>query len=514
MNQLPDLSAFELADDLGRYSNDPVGFVYWAFPWGEEESELRFKEGPESWQLEILTMLRDGIVDPQGAIMLAVTSGHGVGKSALVAWIVLWAMSTFPDTRGVVTANTENQLKTKTWVELAKWHRLFIARDMFHLTATALFSRDPDHQTTWRIDMVPWSERNTEAFAGMHNQGKRILVVFDEASAIPDLIHEVTEGALTDEDTEIIWCMFGNPTKNSGRFREAFAPGRFSHRWKSLKVDSRSISFTNKKQIAKWVDDYGEDSNFVRVRVKGEFPSDDGQSFIPYDLALAAAAREVPYKPNEPVVLGVDVARFGTDCSVIYRRQGLDAQTYPPELYFQIDTMELATKVAQAYRTYNARLVFVDAGGVGGGVVDRLNQLGIPNVAVDFGSKPKGVGESGVRYANFRADMWGAMREWLKFGCIVDDIPDIGQANGGLTPTLPDELIGPTYEINNQNKILLESKRDMERRGVSSPNVADALALTFAAPVVLTDERWKDDEKPTITPDYNPFTMENIYGLS
>jgi hypothetical protein len=145
------------------------------------------------------------------AIQIARASGHGIGKSALVAWIILWAISTFEDTKGVVTANTENQLKTKTWAEVSKWHRMFIARDLFKMTATALFANDPLHERTWRIDMVPWSERNTEAFAGLHNQGKRILVIFDEGSAIPDLIWEVTEGALTDQDTQIIWMAVRQP---------------------------------------------------------------------------------------------------------------------------------------------------------------------------------------------------------------------------------------------------------------------------------------------------------------
>ena len=161
------------------------------------------------------------------AIQLAVASGHGIGKTALVSWIILWAISTKPDARGVVTANTETQLKTKTWAELGKWFHMFIGKDFFSLTATALFAKDSAHERTWRIDMVPWCERNTEAFAGLHNKERRILVVFDEASAIPDVIWETTEGALTDANTEIIWCVFGNPTRNTGRFRECF-PGQTS----------------------------------------------------------------------------------------------------------------------------------------------------------------------------------------------------------------------------------------------------------------------------------------------
>jgi len=181
-------------------------------------------------------------------------------------------MSTFKDTRGVVTANTETQRKTKTWAELAKWFRLcWFASQMFDLTATAIFSVSPDHQKTWRIDMVPWSERNTEAFAGLHNKGKRILLIFDEASAIPDVVWEVSEGALTDEGTQIIWCVFGNPTRNTGRFKGCFA-GKTRRRWNRRQIDSRTSVFVNRGQIDEWISDYGIDCDFVKVRVRGMFP--------------------------------------------------------------------------------------------------------------------------------------------------------------------------------------------------------------------------------------------------
>jgi hypothetical protein len=180
-----------ILEEVAAYSLDPYHFVLFSFPWGEPETELEAFKGPEPWQAEVLleiTKRLEAGATVHEAIQIAVTSGHGVGKSCLVAWIILWALSTFDDTRGVVTANTETQLKTKTWAELGKWHRLFAARDFFKLTATAIFSADASHERTWRIDMVPWSERNTEAFAGLHNKNRRILLVMDEASAIPDVI--------------------------------------------------------------------------------------------------------------------------------------------------------------------------------------------------------------------------------------------------------------------------------------------------------------------------------------
>lgn len=492
----------ELILELAEFSSDPLGFVLWAFPWGEPGELERFT-GPELWQQEILRDLGDGLLTINEAILLARTSGHGIGKSALVAWIIWWAISTFEDTRGVVTANTENQLKTRTWVEVAKWHRLFIARELFKFTATAIFAADPEHEKTWRIDMVPWSERNTEAFAGLHNQGKRILVVYDEASGIPDVIWEVTEGALTDKNTQIIWCVFGNPTRNKGRFRECFSGGKFAHRWKSAAIDSRQVSFTDKDQIARWAADYGEDSDFFRVRVRGVFPRVDAESFIPYELAKAAAQRDELSSAH--IILGVDVGRFGDDPSVIYPRQGRDAKSRLPEVYFGMDTMTLCLKIVEAYHRYRALYVFVDEGGVGGGVVDRLRQLRIPVIGVDFGAKPDGVNiESGVKYANKRAEIWGAMRDWLPQGSILERIH-------GLEITLVDELVAPNYGLNNAEAIQLESKKDMRRRGIPSPNVADALACTFALPYI---ELPSMEMLPTQshTPDFNPFSQENIYG--
>ena len=137
--------------------HDPLRFVIIAFPWGEP-GELLHEDGPDDWQRDILEVISNGLLTPNEAIQIAVASGHGIGKSALVAWIILWAMSTCEDCKGVVTANTETQLTTKTWSELAKWHRLSINQHWFTLTATSLFSTQPDNDRTWRTDMVAWSD--------------------------------------------------------------------------------------------------------------------------------------------------------------------------------------------------------------------------------------------------------------------------------------------------------------------------------------------------------------------
>lgn len=488
---------------LASVSKDPLAFVLGAFPWGEAGTRLEHFHGPEPWQREILEMIRDGLIDINKAIQLAVASGHGVGKSTLVSWIILWAISTKPDTRGVVTANTETQLKTKTWAELGKWYHQFLAKEFFSLTATALFSTDSAHERTWRIDMVAWSERNTEAFAGLHNKGRRILVVFDEGSAIPDVIYEVTEGALTDSDTEIIWCVFGNPTRNSGRFRECFPGQRFAKVWKTKQVDSREVSLTNKDQIATWIDTYGEDSDFVRIRVKGVFPRTGEMEFISSEDVTEATLREAISFPTDPLVIGVDVARYGANESVIYFRKGRDARTIPPLRFRGLSTVALAAKVSEVYHQYHVDAIFVDGGGVGGGVVDNLRALHLFCFDIQFGSKSDGVGFAtgidGERYANKRAEIWGAMRAWLKTGAIPVDAD------------LRAQLVGPTYTYNLRNEIQLEKKEDMMKRGLESPDLADGLALTFSYPVAAHIGAGGDfPHKPMVESEWNPYDPERM----
>ena len=465
----------QLWTDLGDYTLDPVGFVYYSFPWGCKGTALAEFDGPDDWQLDVLTEIRDGleggILDVQDAIRIAVASGHGIGKSALVAWIILWAISTCVDTKGVVTANTENQLKTKTWAEVAKWHNLWVAKVLFSVTATALYRQGAER--TWRIDMVPWSEANTEAFAGLHNKGKRVLLVYDEASAIPDMIWEVSEGALTDEGTELIWAVFGNPTRNTGRFKECF--GRFRHRWQTKQIDSRTARMTNNAQIEEWISDYGEDSDFVRVRVKGQFPKAGSRQLIS-NHSVAEARRnnleDVGAWIDMPVVIGADPARFGEDKGVIVCRQG--RKVHEIKRYRTMDTMEFSSRIAELKRKHGASVVLVDGVGVGGGVVDRLRALGHLVMEVQAG----GEAEDKVRFFNKRAEMWWRLKEWLEAGA---DIPNEDE--------LETDLCGLEYGYTNKEQIQLEKKEAMKKRGLASPDDGDALALTFAEHVVAVTEQ-------------------------
>lgn len=488
----------QLIEELGRFSRDPVGFVLFAFPWGEGPLKNR---QIEKWQLQVLTEIRDGL-SPDAAIRKAVASGNGVGKSALVSWIILWSMTTFPDTRGVITANTETQLRTKTWAELGKWFGLFIGKDLFHLESTALFSRDPGHKLTWRVDIVPWSEENYIAFQGLHNEGRRLFILFDEASGIADVIWEAADGCMTDANTERLFLVFGNPNPPkgmmSGRFKDCF--GRFAHRWNPIKVDSRSVSFTDKAEIEQWVRDYGEDSDFVRVRVRGEFPRTGSLQFIAADLLLEAKQREASSSIYDELIMGVDVARFGDDKTVIRFRRGPDARTIPAVKLRGADTMDVAAKVASLFQIHRPDVIFIDGGGPGAGVVDRCRQLRLPVIEVQFGAKADRamIGQDdGFVYANKRAEMYGMLREWLRHGAIDTDAE--------LDNDLSNLQFGYTIK-EGRDAILLEKKEDMKKRGLHSPDDGDALALTFAYPVQKSDHRMQLQRKPIHQFDYDPFS--------
>lgn len=466
----------ELANDIGSFTHDPYRYALYSFPWGE--GELRDVKGPRVWQREVMDAIGAHLRNPETRFTpcrIARASGHGIGKSALIAMLTKWALDTCPDTRIVTTANTESQLLTKTSPEISKWARLAITKDWFKPNATSLTSTMPGRDKSWRADLVTWSANNTEAFAGLHNQGKRIVLIFDEASGIDKAVWEVALGALTDENTEIIWLAFGNPTLNTGSFRECF--GKARNLWNTKQIDSREVEGTNKAYLEELVETYGIDSDVVRVRVLGQFPNASTMQFIASDVVEVARSRpEMEGLRTDPVIFGVDCARFGDDDSVLAIRCGRDAASRDWKTWSGADAMTLAGDIALQADLWKPDAIFVDAGNIGAAVVDRLRQLIEPKLVheVWFGGKGRDAEWNGskIRAANKRAEMWSNMREWLK---------------GGRIPAkqrLYDDLIGPEYGFNSEQAIILERKEDMKKRGLSSPDWADALACTFAEPVM------------------------------
>lgn len=479
----------EIARQLALCYDDPLRFVLWAFPWGElPETRLvklpepwksyfpKCEYGPDAWACQFLDDIGryvqerdfDGrhAVDP---IKMAVASGHGIGKSAITAWIVCWIMSTRPHAKGVVTANTAGQLETKTWAEIKKWLNRSVVKDMFEVKATSIEAKESPE--SWRVDAITCREENAESFAGQHAASSTPFYVFDEASAIPEAIYDVAEGGLT--DGEPMMFLFGNPTRNSGRFFECFHKRK--KYWDTRSIDSRTVAITNKRQIRKWAEEYGEDSDFFKVRVKGEFPSQGSDQFISAEVVHAAVDRGTPLV-NRAIcaVVGVDIARFGDDDTVIATRIGRDA-TLPFKRYRKLSAVQVVGKVKEHIRhlrqDYGIKrlYVYMDEGGVGGGPVDILKEDGFPVRGVNFSQRP----DNPELYPNKREELWGRMAKWLEEGAIADD------------KELIEDLISPTYTYDVQGRKKLESKKDMKKRGLRSPDAADALALTWA---YLVDE--------------------------
>jgi hypothetical protein len=316
-------------------------------------------------------------------------------------------------------------------------------------------------------------------------------VIFDEASAIDRAIWETVMPVATDRDAEVVWCVFGNPLHPEGEFKNCFDNGH----WITRHVDSRSVPITNKAEFQKWIDAYGEDSDFVNSRVKGLFPRQAFNRFISADLVNGAMQRPVESN-HDPLVVGVDVARFGDDMSVIYPRKGLDARTHLPMKFRNIPLDVLEDKVMEFCALNRVEHVFVDGTGVGGGLVDHLRRRGLMVHDVQFAAKSDQTAE---KYSNKRAEIWGVMRDKLNYLSLPNDFE------------LKEQLTGPEFCLDRQDRILLEAKADMKRRGVASLDIADALAVTFAIEH-LTMPTSSGGGRPDYqaVSEYNPFDEDSL----
>lgn len=480
----------ELVETLLGFRHDPLSAVLYGFPWGEDE--LKDWAGPWSWQRELLTEVGAHLANPATRFTpgkFARSSGHGIGKSALVGQIIWWAKSTSKDCRIIVTANTKTQLDTKTQPEVSKWFRMAINAHWWDVNVASIKVKDPEHDRSWRTDFIPWSEDNPQAFAGAHNAGKRLVIICDEASEISDIIFEVIMGALTDANTEILWFQFGNPTRRRGFFYESCF-GNQRHRWNHKAIDSREVEGSNKEELARWVEDYGIDSDTVRVRVRGLPPNTDSAQFIDAGLITGAQQREARPLSDDALVAGVDFAWGGADDNIVRFRKGLDGRSIPPikiKGEFTRDPAVMTGKLADVLtKTYNINgqserlaMLFFDSAGIAAPVEARLRNLGHKNMmTVNFGAD-----SPDHHYAFMRDYMWGMMKDWLREGAIDKDTG------------LASDLAKPILVSDPKQRVKLESKDVMKRRlaklglDSSSPDDGDALALTFAMPVAPPEKQ-------------------------
>jgi hypothetical protein len=457
--------------------DDPLKFVLFTFPWGQKGTPLEHFQGPRKWQREVLQTLADHIRSNNGKVdfdtfRMATSSGRGIGKSALVSWLVIWMLTTRIGSTTIVSANSEAQLRSVTWAEITKWLSMSLNSHWFEVSATRvmpakwlteLVERDLKMGTRyWGVEGRLWSAENPDAYAGVHNFDG-VMLIYDEASGIDDTIWSVAAGFFTENTPHRFWLAFSNPRRNAGYFYECFHSKR--EFWDTKIVDARSVEGTDKQVYQQIIDEYGPDSTQAHVEVYGQFPNASDDQFIGANLVDEAMRRPQHKDPSAPVVLGVDPARFGSDSTVLAIRQGRDIIAI--KRYKGDDTMTVVGHVIDAIETYKPALVVIDEGGLGAGIVDRLKEQRYKVKGVNFGNKSK----NPLMWGNKRAEMWGELRIWLKDASIPQD------------RFLKNDLTGPMMKPDSKGTIFLESKKDMKARGLASPDAADAIAVTFAFPV-------------------------------
>lgn len=455
-----------------RYRNDPYGYRINVL--GRKPCPDPTQPGHD-WQRDVCESVRDNK-------RTAVAAGHGPGKTALGADLIHWFISTRPHPAIVATSNTENQLRTKLWRELAKVNNKAKNKDWFEWkTSTFTMFNDP----TAQAQAISWSEENPEAFAGTHEQ--HVFGVFDEASAIARVIFNVFKGAMTTPGAR--WLALGNSTRSEGAFYDAThgkdaarRPGDMQRgKWKSFIVPSWESAFVTPEWLAEMKADLGEESDEYRVRVRGLPPRFDGEQFISREMVDAAMKREVPLFKRWPLILGCDVGRG--DRSVMLPRRGRKVLD-KIEIIRGERTTDFARRIADEIIFYREEHgleanVVLEELGMGVGVVETLEDMG-------YGTQVWGV-NTGVSasepdlYANLRAEMWALTKEWLEEQV---ELPNNSQ--------LMDDLLTIKRKPTGVGKLQLETKEQMRKRKLPSPDVGDALALTFAVPFDLLAEKRSD----------------------
>lgn len=412
---------------------------------------------------------------------ISVRSGHGVGKSAWLSWCIIHFTVTHFPCKVPCTAPTSHQLEDVLWGELALWRRRMHAglADLFEVTSDRMYLKlAPDE--CYAAARTARKE-NPDALQGFHSEN--IMFVVEEASGVPDEIFQPLEGALSTPGAKSI--MAGNPTRPRGYFYDSHHRNR-SH-FCCMKVSCEESSRVSKQYIDKMAKQYGIESNVYKVRVLGEFPDEAADTLIPLSIAEPSIGRPVDISDHVMPVWALDVARYGECLNSLSKRRG-NTLTEPIKTWGNVSTMVTVGKVYSEYmdtqKEDRPHEVIVDVIGVGGGVVDRLAELGVPVRGVNVGEAPPQ--NEFKRFQNLRAYLWWQMREWfMSQGCHIPE-EDADQ--------LISELTDVHYSLTSSGKIVIEGKKEMLDRGVPSPDRADSLMLTFAGSIVTTDD-WEAEKR-------------------
>lgn len=435
---------------MRRYRSDPVLFV----------REVLGAE-PDDKQAEALKAVASG------ERRVSVRSGHGVGKTTMLAWLTIWWICTRFPQKTICTAPTADQLFDALASETKAWMGKLppMLRDVFEVQSERIFFKPaPDESfISYRTSRAD----KPEAMAGVH--ADNVLLIGDEASGIPEQVFEAAVGSMSGFSAHTV--LAGNPVRGSGTFYETFH--KLRDQWHTIHISCVGHPRVTPDMIEDVRRRYGEQSNAYRIRVLGEFPLADDDTVIPRDLATSALSRDVT-ATNVKEIWGVDVARFGMDASALARRKG-NVLTKKVETKRGYDTMRLVGWIKSTWDTTlpteRPSEILVDVIGMGAGVLDRLVELGLPARGINVSESPTIFDE---QYINQRAELWFSGRRWLEQkACSLNGDAD-----------LVEELTIPKYKHTSSGKIQVESKEDMKKRGFPSPNLADAFLLTFAGDAV------------------------------
>ena len=436
---------------VNRYRKNPVLFV----------REV-LNTTPDPWQIEFLNHIA------ANNRRISVRSGHGVGKSTAAAWAMIWYLFLRFPVKIVVTAPTSSQLYDALFAEVKRWVKVLpqTLQDQLEVKQDRIELKDANNEGF--ISARTSRAEQPEALQGVHSDN--VMLVADEASGIPEQVFEAAAGSMSGHSA--VTLLLGNPVRSSGFFFDTH--NRLSQDWVTMKVSCEDSPRVSAAYIDEMKSRYGEESNAYRIRVLGEFPRSDDDTVIPMELLEMAMARDVSPSAHAPIVWGLDVARFGSDRSALCKRQG-NAILEPIKTWKNLDLMQLTGAVVAEYEvlmpSQRPREILVDSIGLGAGVVDRLRELNLPARGINVAESPA----MGTTYRNLKAELWHKAKAWL-------EARDCWMPKDEL---LVAELATVRYSFTSSGKIQIEGKDEIRKRGLASPDRADAFCLTFAGDAVI-----------------------------
>lgn len=471
----------------------PANIPSWMVAWAKS------RDNPHLFVTGVLGYLPYGEENPTGARQLekwqdeflrgfmsstrhSVRSGHSVGKGAMISWLILWFVSTHRDAKGILTAVSQDQLKMNNWAELRKQADFLPKelRDQLSIEEETISVKCEPHMSF--LTRRTASKNKPEALQGIH--AKHVLAICDEASGIDDIVFEIAQGSSMATDGAI-WCLFSNPTRSTGFFHATHT--KLRERWKTYTVNCEEVPRA-RGHIEDVIAAYGKNSNRYRVRVLGEFPTSDDETVIPLELVMAARGRDVETSNVFPI-WGADIARFGDDTTALCMRQGNTILGLKE--WHGLDGAQVAGRIQALYRETPNHLkpkeIVIDVIGVGASVYDILRLPGSECREAVRGCNVAETPSISDEDHRLRDELWFRGRAWFaERKChIPKDFPI--EADSKLIEKLTAELTAPTYDFTHLGKRVVESKSDMKKRGVPSPNIADAFLLSLAGGVYPKD---------------------------